>query len=231
MKRNLFILTFLANMLPAIVFAQFTTTKVPTTNPAIKSQTLSATNLNSNIIKAGRLDKLEPPKALTEKEISSFPILKFSPEELERNRQKYWEITPRKPYETGMELTHWGTFTSNAILMTPVIRYVINTDYDYYTYSTRISVNLLEGKDYKLILAVEPKSFPPGSTVIFKVGTSQFRIEWPSNKNEIQVLFNNTFTGQQVIEISPVQIPNRGRNLDAMQEFAIKSIRLEELAN
>lgn len=231
MKRIYLFLSILAILAPIATFAQFSTSKTTTTNPAIKSQNISNSRLNTSIVKAGKLDKLEPPKSLTEKEISSFPIVKFSPEDLNRTRQKYWELTPRKPYETGMELTHWGTFTNSAFLMTPVIRYIINTDYDYYTYTTRISVNLVAEKDYKLILGIEPKSFPAGSTVIFKVGNSQFRIEWPSNKNEIQVLFNNSFSGQQIIEISPVQIPNKGRNLDAMQEFAVKSIRLEELAN
>jgi|GEM_PF-3482574 len=204
-------------------------------NPQVKTQTgnlnTAVAKPNSNLIKAGKLTRVEDPKVLKASEINKFPIIKFSPEELERNRVKSWEISPRKPFDQGIELIHWGTFTLAGFEMTPRVRYVINTLYDYWAYSLRLSANLREGKDYKLVLNVNPQSFPPGSTVLFKIGTSEFRIEWPSNRSEIVVLFNNSFNGQQTIDISPVNVPGRGDQIDAKQQYIIKSIRLEELAS
>ena len=200
----------------------------------IKTQTANTSALanqpKSNLIKAGKLTRVEDPKVLKESEINKFPIIRFSPEELERNRVKSWEISPMKPIVTGLEITHWGTFTQAGFKMTPRVRYVINTQYDYYAYSLRLAANLLQGKDYKLVLNVNQENFPPGSTVLFKIGTDEFRLEWPSNRSEIVVLFNNSFTGKQIIDISPVNVPGRGDMIDAKLEFNIKSIRLEELA-
>ncbi len=214
-------------LVPFYSQAQFTTK----TNPAIKtSPALANPKLNSNLIQASKLPKLEPPKVLKESEINAIPIIRFSPEELERNRQKSWEITPRKPYDTGFGLTHWGTFTNSAFLMTPVVRYVVNVSYNYVAYSMRLTANLLQGKDYRLVISVEPQNFPTGSTLAFKVGTSEFRIEWPNGKSEIIILFNNSYTGEQVIDISPVNVPGRGERIDSKLEYSIKSIRLEELA-
>jgi hypothetical protein len=200
----------------------------------IKTQTANTSALanqpKSNLIKAGKLTRVEDPKVLKESEINKFPIIRFSPEELERNRVKSWEISPMRPIVTGLEITHWGTFTQAGFKMTPRVRYVINTQYDYYAYSLRLSANLLQGKDYKLVLNVTQENFPSGSTVLFRIGTDEFRLEWPSNRSEIVVLFNNSFTGKQIIDISPVNVPGRGDRIDAKLEYNIKSIRLEELA-
>jgi hypothetical protein len=200
----------------------------------IKTQTANTSALanqpKSNLIKAGKLSRVEEPKVLKESEINKFPIIKFSPEELERNRVKSWEISPMKPFVNGLEVVHWGTFTQAGFKMTPRIRYVINIQYDYYAYSLRLTARLLEGKDYKLVLNVNQENFPAGSTVLFKIGTSEFRLDWPTNKSEIVVLFNNSFTGEQTIDISPVNVSGRGNNIDAKREYTIKSIRLEELA-
>lgn len=227
MKALLKIIFMVLLIAPVYSYAQFSTK----TKSSIPNQSLSKTQLNTQQIKAGRLAKVEPPKSISEVDINNFPIIGFSPEDLERSRQKYWEITPKKPYDPGMELTLWGTYTPSAFIMTPNVKYIINVDYDYYTYSSRLAVNLLEGKDYKLIFGIEPKAFPEGTTVLFRIGTSEFRIGWPSNSSELIVLFNNSFTGKQIIDFSPAIIPNRGKNRDGMQEFSIKSIRLEELTN
>lgn len=227
MKALLKIILLVMLVAPEYSHAQFNTK----TKSSIPNQSLSKTQLNTQPIKAGRLSKIEAQKSLSEVDINLFPIIRFSPKDLERNRQKYWEITPKKPYDPGMELRLWGTYTPSAFIMTPNVKYIINVDYDYYTFSSRLEVNLLEGKDYKLTIGIEPKAFPEGTTVLFKIGTSTFRIEWPSNRSELFVLFNNSFTGKQIIDFSPAIIPNRGKNRDAMQEFSIKSIRLEELTN
>ncbi|MCE7057804.1 hypothetical protein LZF95_24185 [Algoriphagus sp. AGSA1] len=226
MKSSLKFLFAALVMIPLIAQGQFTTKTTPQvkTTPALK-----ATDLKPNLIQANKLPKLEQPQILKESDISKFPIITFSPEELERSRQKSWEISPRKPFDTGVSIIHWGTLTETQFLMTPVIRYVVNTEYNYQAYSMRVLANLQQGKDYKLVLNVEQKSFPANSTVGFKVGTSEFRMEWPKDKNEIIILFNNTFTGQQVIDITPVQVSGRRESIDSKLEFAIKSIRLEEL--
>jgi hypothetical protein len=219
--------------MPAILKAQTGVAPLKT-NPQLKTQPNNlgtvSTQPKTSLIKAGKLAKVEDPKVLKESEINKFPIIRFSPEELERNRVKSWEISPVKPFVSGIELTHWGTFTQSGFKMTPRVRYVINTQYDYYAYSLRLAANLLQGKDYKLVLNVTQENFPSGSTVLFKIGTDEFRLEWPSNRSEIVVLFNNSFTGKQIIDISPVNVPGRGDRIDAKQEYTIKSIRLEELA-
>ncbi len=226
MKSSLKFLFAALVMIPLMAQGQFTTKTTPQvkTTPALK-----ATDLKPNLVQANKLPKLEQPQILKESDISKFPIITFSPEELERSRQKSWEISPRKPFDTGVSIIHWGTFTETQFLMTPVIRYVVNTEYNYQAYSMRVLANLQQGKDYKLVLNVEQKNFPANSTVGFKVGTSEFRMEWPKDRNEIIILFNNTFTGQQVIDISPVQVSGRRERIDSKLEFAVKSIRLEEL--
>lgn len=225
---KLLIKIFLSAMFLAPVYshAQFTTK----TNPSLKANpALASPKLNSNLITASKLPKVELPGVLKESELLAIPIIRFSPEELERNRQRSWELTPRKPYDTGFGLIHWGTFTNSAFLMTPVVRYVVNTQYNYVTYSMRLTANLLEGKDYRLVLNVDPQNFPQGSTLAFKVGTSEFRVLWPNGKSEIMILFNNSFSGEQVIDISPVNVPGRVERIDSKLEYSVKSIRLEEL--
>ena len=166
------------------------------TNPQIKTQTsvpgVAVAQPNSNLIKAGKVARVEEPKVLKESEINRLPVIKFSPEELERNRVKSWEISPRKPFDQGIELTHWGTFTLSGFKMTPRVRYVINTQYDYYAYCLRLSANLVQGKDYKLVLNVTQENFPTGSTVLFKIGNSEFRIEWPANRSELVFDWRNS---------------------------------------
>ncbi|WPR74454.1 hypothetical protein [Algoriphagus sp. NG3] len=213
-------------MSPLMAQGQFATKSAPQVRntPALKTN-----DLKPNLVQANKLQKIEQPKILKESDISKFPIITFSPEELERSRQKSWEISPRKPFDTGVSIIHWGTLTETQFLMTPVIRYVVNTQYNYQAYSMRVLANLQQGKDYRLVLNVEQKNFPPNSTVGFKIGTSEFRMEWPKDRNEIIVLFNNTFTGQQVIDITPVQVSGRRESIDSKLEFAIKSVRLEEL--
>ncbi|WP_297338422.1 hypothetical protein [Algoriphagus sp.] len=195
-------------------------------------KTLKTTPLNTGI-KAASLSKIVTSKVdLHQIKAQTFhadliksPKVSFSPEELERNRIKSWELSPTKIYTPGMELGFSGNLDKNTFYLTPILNSTHRESYQMFNLS--LICAMLPGKDYKLTFELaNTDRIPPNSYFPFSSGLNQM-IPISSGQKQVSILIANTVNAPQILSIGPY-ITND--NWQKPKSFEVTRILLEELA-
>ncbi|MFD2033282.1 hypothetical protein ACFSKL_00690 [Belliella marina] len=232
MKRNIKYLL----LIPAIIFcsweanAQFTTIKpnnqLKNTNiknvPQIKKPAVVLDNRIS-------VDNAQNLKSTVD--LKTLPIITLSPEELERNRTKTWEVNIRKPNDGHFEIIHGGTYTKEGFKMTPrpTGERTSKNQTIYYQSNSILVSNLVKDRDYRLTIVVDPKYFPNATNFIVGLGTKTVSIAWVNGQKEYHIDFTSAFAGQNVLHIGPAYLQGDPFKPDTYTVLAYKLSELAEI--
>lgn len=192
--------------------------KTNTVNTGIKAATMSkilTSKVDLKVIQAQTFNA----------ELIKSPKVSFSPEELERNRVKSWELSPTKIYTPGMELGFSGNLDKNSFYLTPILNSTHRESYQMFNLS--LICGMLPGKDYKLTFELaNTDRIPPNSYFPFSSGLNQM-IPISSGQKEVSILIANTVNAPQILSIGPYVTND---NWQKPQSFEVTRILLEELA-
>ena len=209
---------------PMLTSAQIKTTdQSRLKNPGSTLRVNSAVLSKKIEIKSTSFDNLKKQVAQGNS-IKNLEEIKLSPEEMERNRVKSWEITPQRPFNGGFNV--WlmeSDFNSEGFFLQPR-----PAGDGYYYFSMCLGCNLTRGKDYKLTMDLkDPDRLPPYSEVIVDFGIAKYRVPVQTGQRQVTVFFSNATSGSKNIGVSPLISINNGR--ESWGELGITKIKLEEL--
>jgi hypothetical protein len=164
-------------------------------------------------------------------EFAHFPVLQLSPEALERNRVKRWEITPRRPYTPGLEMLFIGGLTRDTFIVEPVLRSDLasigHLGFQAYTLTL---LGFAPGKDYKLTLEfAEPRTLPAhGALPLITPTGSSVVLAIHSGQGSVSALFTSTPSGYQLVSLGPILVNN---DTSSPKAYSLSKIIVEELAS
>ena len=224
MKNLIISLLIILAFVPTLTSAQIKTTDQSTLkNPGSTLRVNSAVLSKKIEIKSTSFDNLKKQVAQGNS-IKNLEEIKLTPEEIERARIKSWEITPQRPFSSGLNV--WlieSDFNSEGFFLQPR---PMRDGYHYF--SMCLGCNLTRGKDYKLTMDLkDPDRLPPYSEVVVDFGVAKYRVPVQSGQRQITVFFSNATLGTKNIGVSPlITINNSG---ESWGELGITKIKLEEL--
>ncbi|MCB0448935.1 MAG: hypothetical protein KDC97_02340 [Confluentibacter sp.] len=150
-----------------------------------------------------------------------------SKEELERNRIKKWEATPKKPFTSGFGCSFYGRLEEAEFVVMPR-----PNENGFYLFSGFLNTSIISGKNYVLTLEMNPFS-AVGFEIVLEIGNDRFRIILNPNQQKYVLPFQFTsekdWATYNNIVFSPAMNLNRtGTSVD-MKPISIKRILLEEV--
>lgn len=206
------LLTTLCFFFACMSFAQLKSKKI--LNKKISSEILAKP---SN----AKLKDVAPPKNF---DINKISKLKVSQDKLKLPSRKKTRITPKRPYNSNLELTYQGRYNKNYFMLSDILGSII-------TY------NAQRGKEYRLKLVLADKKYLvqefntdySNGHVALKVGN---RGDWYSipvnqNKREINFVFKAVQAGRIQVILSGIYTPNWDWGDDLL--LPIKSIQVDEI--
>lgn len=230
MKNLIISLLIIPAFVPMLTSAQIKTTdQSRLKNPGSTLRVNSAVLSKKIEIKSTSFDNLKKQVAQGNS-IKNLEEIKLSPEEIERARIKSWEITPQRPFSSGLTVWLLGSdFTPDGFFLQPRPTRIGSTSViDYYFFSMFLECNLTGGKDFKLILDIKNQDqLPVNSGVAVSLGEETYRVPVQTGQKQITVFFTNTSSGNKRIGVSPLISNTNGR--ETWGELGITKIKLEEL--
>lgn len=225
MKNFIVGILIVLSIMPLVTSAQIKysdQSKLKTTNSTV-SVTSSNAPARKIEIKSTSLRNLQNQVA-RQSSIKNLKEIKLSPEEMERNRVKSWELTPQNPYNHRFKVALSGSdYNWEGFYLQPRPATI-----GYYMFSMFIECYPAAGKDYKLTLDVKDTDRISGSAqVVISLGAEQYRIPVSSGQKQVSVFFTNTSSGSKSIAVSPLISFSNGK--ENWGTFSITKINLEEL--